>query len=70
LAQTADDGVDDDDNDDSGPTIACRLILPALLWVLLAACVAVVRFELLLLWLEMLELLFCKWQAQQREAKN
>jgi len=24
---------------------------------------------LLLLWLEMLELLFCKWQAQQRGAK-
>lgn len=64
MAQ-ADDGDDDDENnddddggDDSGPTIACRLILPALLWVLPFA--AVVKFELLLLWLEMLELLFCK----------
>lgn len=64
----AHDDNDEDDDDVVGaaavwPTIACRLILPAFLWVL-PATVAVVKFELLLLWLEILELLFCKWQTK------
>lgn len=69
----AHDDNDEDDDDDVAavvvaaaavwPTIACRLILPAFLWVL-PAKVAVVKFELLLLWLEILELLFCKWQTK------
>lgn len=64
----AHDDNDEDDDDDVAaaavwPTIACRLILLAFLWVL-PATVAVVKFELLLLWLEILELLFCKWQTK------